>query len=132
MHPAMARWYEVAGYDDDQVAAARQRTAMSKSMGKRTPPVRDTPVRLATWTAGDVVLSLATALGAAVVFSFLVYALRAQGGPFAVLAELVTWLAWWVEAALYAWVGALAAGWMAGRRHRERRRQLHAHLRGEE
>lgn len=132
MHPAMARWYEVAGYDDDQVAAARRRTAMSKSMGKRTPPVRDTPVRLATWTAGDVVLSLATALGAAVVFSFLVYALRAQGGPFAVLGELVTWFAWWAEAALYAWAGALAAIWMAGRRHRERRRQLHAHLRGEE
>ena len=132
MHPAMARWYEVAGYDDDQVAAARQRTAMSKSTGKRTPPVRDTPVRLATWTGGDVVLALATALVVAVVFCFLVYALRAQGGPFAVLGELVTWFAWWVEAALYAWVGALAACWRAGRRHRERRRQLHAHLRGEE
>ena len=132
MHPAMARWYEVAGYDEDQVAAARQRTAVSKSMGKRTPPVRDTPVRLATWTAGDVVLALATALVATVVLCFLVYALRAQGGRFAVLGELVTWFAWWVEAALYAWAGALAAGWMAGRRHRERRRQLHAHLRGEE
>ena len=131
MHPAMARWYEVAGYDDEQVAAARQHTAMRKITGKGSPPVRDTPVRLPRWTPGDVVLAVATAFAVAVGLCFLAYAARAQGGSVGTVGELVTWPPWWLELALYAWAGALAANWMAGRRHRERRRQLQAHLRGE-
>ena len=132
MHPAMARWYEVAGYTDQQVTAARQQTAIREITGKRKPPVRDTPVSLPTWTPGDVVLALGAAFAVAVVLWFLAYAIRAQEGSMAAVGELVTWPPWWLEAALYAWVGALAANWMAGRRHRERRRRLRAHLRGEE
>ena len=132
MHPAMARWYEVAAYTDEQVVEARRRTVLAQSSGKRRPPVRDTPVKVPRWTVGEVILSLAAGLLVAAAFCAVVYAMRTQEGPIGLLGAVVTWPAWWYEAALYAWVGVLAAGWTADRRHRARGDQLRAHLRGEE
>jgi hypothetical protein len=59
------------------------------------------------------------------------YSLRTLAGVAAVVGNLLTWPTWWLEAALYAWAGALAANWTVGRRHRASSRELAAHLRGE-
>ncbi|QIN85335.1 DUF3854 domain-containing protein (plasmid) [Rubrobacter tropicus] len=132
MHPAMARWYDVARYTPEQVADARQQTAIRKVAGNRRPTVRDTPVTLPRWTPGEVLLALAVALATAVGLCLLAYAMRAGGGALGVAGALITWPFWWLEAALYAWAGALAALWVVGRRHRARDRQLRAHLQREE
>ena len=131
MHPAMARWYEVANYTDEQVAEARRHTVLTQGVGKRRPPMRDTPVSVPRWTPGEAIIALVVALVVGTAFCVAVYATRAQEGPVGVLGAVITWPAWWYEAALYAWVGILAAGWTAERRYRARGAQLRAHLRGE-
>ena len=75
------------------------------------------------WTPGEVLLALAVALATAVGLCLSAYAMRAGGGALGVAGALITWPFWWLEAALYAWAGALAALWVVGRRHREQQRR---------
>jgi hypothetical protein len=132
MHPTMARWYETAAYSAEQVTRLAQATTVRRLSGAWRPPVRDAPVNVPRWSAGEVILAIALALAVAVALCILAYITRARAGVIGVPGDVITWPVWWLEAMLYAWAGGLTADWMVSRRHRNRRRRLKAHLRGEE
>ena len=132
MHPTMARWYETAAYTKEKVARLGQATMARQLTDARRPPVRDAPVSVPRWSAGEVILAVALAVIVAVAACILAYVTRVHEGLLGVPGDLLTWPVWWLEAMLYAWVGGLAADLVVSRRHRNRRRRLKAHLRGEE